>query len=124
MDNYRPISVLPCFSKILERIIYNRLYSFFSENNILYKKQFGFQKQHLTDHAIVYLVNEILKSFENNCYTLGVFIDLTKALDTVDHNILLKKLFHYAVRDNTLKLLQNYLHNRKQYIPYKYSSKT
>ena len=124
MDNYRPISVLPCFSKILERIIYNRLSSFFSENNILYKKQFGFQEQHSTDHAIVYLVNEILKSFENNCYTLGVFIDLTKALDTVDHNILLKKLFHYAVRDNTLKLLQNYLHNRKQYIAYKNSSKT
>ena len=101
MDNYRPISVLPCFSKILERIIYNRLSSFFSENNILCKKQFGFQKQHSTDHAIVYLVNEILKSFENNCYTSGVFIDLTKAFDTVDHNILLKKLFHYGVRDNT-----------------------
>ena len=98
MDNYRPISVLPCFSKNLERIIYNRLYSFFSENNISYKKQFGFQKQHSTDHAIVHLVNEILKSFENNCYTLGVFIDLTKAFDTVDHNILLKKLFHYGVR--------------------------
>ena len=62
MDNYRPISVLPCFSLILERITYNRLYSFFSENNILYKKQSGFQKQHSTDHAIVYLVNEILKS--------------------------------------------------------------
>ena len=60
MDNYRPISVLPCFSKILERIIYNRLYSFFSENNTLYKKQFGFQKQHSTDHAIVHLVNESL----------------------------------------------------------------
>ena len=94
MDNYRPISVIPYFLKILERIIYNRLYSFFSENNILYKKQFGFQKQHSTDHAIVYLVNEILNSFENNCYTLGVFIDLTKAFDTVDHNILLKQLFH------------------------------
>ena len=93
MDNYRPISVLPCFSKILERIIYNRLYSFFSENNILYKKQFGFQKQHSTDHAIDHLVNEILKSFESNCYTLGVFIDLTKAFDTVDHNILLKNYF-------------------------------
>ena len=92
-DNYRPISVLPCFSKILERIIYNRLYSFFSENNILYKKQFGFQKQHSTDHAIDHLVNEILKSFESNCYTLGVFIDLTKAFDTVDHNILLKNYF-------------------------------
>ena len=103
MDNYRPISVLPCFSKILERIIYNRLYSFFTENNILYKKQFGFQKQHSTDHAIVYLVNEVLKSFENNCYTLGVLINLTKAFDMVDHNIVLKKLFHYGVRGNTLK---------------------
>ena len=124
MDNYRAISVLPCISKILESIIYNRLYSFFSENNILYKKQFGFQKQHSTDHAIVYLVNEILNSFENNCYTLGVFIDLTKAFDTVDHNILLKKLLHYGVRGNTLKLLQSYLHNRKKYIAYENSSRT
>ena len=124
MDNYSPISVLPCFSKILERIIYNRLYSFFSENNILYKKKFGFQKQHSTDHGKVHLVNEIFKSFENNCYTLGVFIDLTKAFDTADHNILLKILFHYGVRGNTLKLLQSYLQNRKQYIAYKNSSKT
>ena len=124
VDNYPPTSVLPCFSKILERIIYNRLYSFFSENNILYKKQFGFQKQHSTDHAIDHLVNEILKSFESNCYTLGVFIDLTKAFDTVDHNILLKNLFHYGVRGNNLKLLQSYLHNRKQYIAYENSSKT
>ena len=74
----------------------------------LYKKQFGFQKQHSTDYAIVHLVNKILKSFENNCYTLGVFIDLTKAFDTVDHiNVLLKKLFHYGVRSNNLKC-QNY----------------
>ena len=106
IDNNRPISVLPCFSKILERIIYNRLFSFFSEN----KKQFGFQKQ--------------MKSFESNCYTLGVFIDLTKAFDTVDHNILLKKLFHYGVRGNNLKLLQSYLQKRKQYIAYGNSSKT
>ena len=60
MDNYRPILVLPCFSNVKERIIYNRLYSFFSENNTLYKKQFGFRKQHSTDHAIVHLVNESL----------------------------------------------------------------
>ena len=108
----------------MERIIYNRLYSFFSENNNLYKKQFGFQKQHSTDHTIVYLVNKILKSFENNYYTLGVFIDLTKALDTVNHNILLKKLFQYGVRGNTLKYLQSYLHSGKQYIAYANSSKT
>ena len=74
--------------------------------------------------AIVHLVNEILKSFENNCYTLGVFIDLTKAFDTVDHNIVLKKLLHYGVRGNTLKLLQSYLQNRKKYIAYENSSKT
>ena len=116
MDNYRPISVLPCSSKIMERIIYNRLYSFFSENNTLYKKQFGFQKQYSTGHAIVHFVNEILKPFENNCYTLGVFIDLTNAFGTVDRNILLKNLFHYGVRGNTLKLLRSYLHNKKQYI--------
>ena len=124
MHNYCPISVLPCFSKTLERVIYDRLYSFFSENNILYKKQFGFQKQHSTDNAIVHLVNEILKSFENNCYTLGIFINLTKAFDTVDHNVLLKKLFHNGVRGNNLKLFQIYLQNRKQYIAYKNSSKT
>ena len=108
----------------MERIIYNRLYSFFSEKNILYKKQFGFQKQHLTDHRIVYLVNKNLKSFENNCYTLGVFIDLTKTFDTVNHNILLKQLFQYGVRGNTLKFLQSYLHSKKQYIAYTNSSKT
>ena len=85
----------------MERRIYNRLYCFFSENNILNKKQLGFQKQNTTDHVISLLVDEILKSFENNCYTLGVFIDLTKALDSVDNKIQLKKLFHYGVRGIT-----------------------
>ena len=108
----------------MERIIYNRLYSFFSENNVLYEKQFGFQKQHSIDHEIVHLINEILKSFESKCYTLGVFINVTKTFGTVDYNILLKKLFHYGVRGNNLKLLQSYLHNRKQYIAYGNSSKT
>ena len=124
MDNYRPVLVLSCFSKILEIIIYNRLYSFFSENNTLYKMQFDLQKQHSIDHAIVHLVHEILKSFENSSYTLGIFIDLTKAFDTVDQNILLKKLFHYGVRGNTFKLLQSYLHNRKHHTAYGNSSKT
>ena len=68
MDNYRPISVLPCFSKILERIIYNRFYTFFIENDILYEKKF-FQKQHSTEHAIIHLVNDIFKSFDSNKYT-------------------------------------------------------
>ena len=78
VTNYRPTSVLPFFSKIIERIMYNRLYTFLCENNILYEKQFGFQTAHSTDHAIIQLVNEISKSFEENNFTLGVFITYLK----------------------------------------------
>ena len=93
LTNYRPISVLPCFSKILERIMYNRLYEYLTKNNLLFDKQFGFRKGHLTEHALIELVNRIYDSFNKNKYTLGVFMDLSKAFDTVNHNILPKKNF-------------------------------
>ena len=118
MSNYRPISILPCFSKILERIMYNRLYAYIESSNILYKKQFGFQKNHSTEHAVVKLVDEILTGFDKNEYTLGVFIDLSKAFDTVDHEILLSKLEYYGVKNNNLKWFKNYLTNRKQSVSY------
>ena len=116
LSNYRPISVLSCFSKILERIMYNRLYQYLTENKILYPKQFGFQTGHSTEHAIVQLVDQTLESFEYNKYTLGVFIDLSKAFDTVDHSILLKKLELYGVTDRNYSWFKNYLSNRKQFI--------
>ena len=116
ITNYRPISVLPCFSKVLERIMYNRVYKYLCEEKLLYSKQFGFQKGHSADHAIVHLVDQIYESFENDNYTIGVFIDLSKAFDTVDHSILLKKLEMYGVNTTNLTWFASYLNCRKQYV--------
>ena len=116
LSNYRPISVLSCFSKMFERIMYNRLYQDLTENEILYPKQFRFQTGHSTEHAIVQLIDQILESFEYNKYTLGVFIDLSKAFDTVDDSILLKKLELYGVTDRNHSWFKNYLSNRKQFV--------
>ena len=117
LANYRPISVLPCFSK-LERIMYNRLFKYLSENSILYKKQFGFQTSHSTEHAILLLINQLYQSFDESKFTLGIFIDLSKAFDTVDHKILTKKLELYGIKDCNLRWFESYLSNRKQFITY------
>ena len=98
--------------------MYNRLYKHLSNSKILYPKQFGFQKGHLTDHALLQLVDQIYGSFEQNEYTIGVFIDLSKAFDTVDHNTLLKKLEIYGISGTHLQWFRNYLSNRKQYIQF------
>ena len=79
---------------------------------------FGFHKEHSTDHTTVHFINKILESSKNKCYTLGVFIGLTKVFDTVDHNTLIRNLFRYGVRGNDLKILQSYLQNIKQSIAY------
>ena len=116
LTNYRPISVLPCFSKILERIMYNRLQKHLSENNLLFERQFGFQSSKSTEHAILELSDEILNSFEKNNFTVGVFIDLSKAFDTVNHDVLIKKLSYYGINTNNLAWFSSYLRNRQQYI--------
>ncbi len=116
--NYRPVSVLPCLSKILERIVYNRTYDFLCKNNVLYHKQYGFRTNHSTYMAVLDFVNEISKAVEEKKFTIGIFMDLSKAFDTIDHNILLQKLYHYGFRGISNTWFCNYLSNRKQYVSY------
>ena len=91
VTNYRRISVLPVFSNILERIMFDRIYKHLKSSNLLFDKQFGFQLNNSTEHAILQLVNDISSSLETGEYTLGIFIDLSRAFDTVDHGILIFK---------------------------------
>ena len=124
ISSYRPISVLLCFSKIIERLMHNRLYKYLKENNILYGKQFGFQSGYFTNDAIVQLVDKIFDYFEKEQFTLEVFTDLSKPFDTVDHSIFLKKLKFYGITDKNLAWFESYLSNRKQYIQIGENSKT
>ena len=116
MSNYRPIAVLPIFSKILEKIIYSRLYDFLQRNNILIDEQFGFRKQYSTSLAIFNLSHCVQQEIAKGNYSLGLFMDLSKAFDTIDHHILLKKLYHYGVRGTALDWFSSYLNERQQYV--------
>ena len=118
LSNYRPISILPCFSKLLERIMYNRLCKYFDGNSLLYQKQFGFRSGLSTDQAILYITQNLLQAFDKTEHSLGIFIDLSKAFDTVDHDILLTKLDMYGVKGVTRDWLKSYLTNRMQSVSY------
>ena len=115
IENYRPISTLPIFGKIFEKIIYKRLYSFFTSKGIISDFQFGFRKGHSTGHALHHSVNIIKEAQKQKKHVLGIFIDLSKAFDTLDHNILLKKLENSGIRGTPNNLLASYLSNREQY---------
>ena len=115
VSNYRPISILPSFSKITEKLIYTRLDKYLTKNSILHQNQFGFRSKLSTSMALLELIDNLSKSIDDRKLTLGVFIDLAKAFDTVDHRVLLSKLQHYGIRGIALSWFQNYLTNRKQY---------
>ena len=102
IHNYRPIAVLPFFSKIFEKIVYKYVKDFFDDNNILHDHQFGFRKHHSTSHAVITLVQRVTKALDTGKIIVGVFLNLKKAFDTVDHSILLKKMEKYGIRGNIL----------------------
>ncbi len=113
--NYRPISILPSISKILEKIVYNRIYKFITKHNILSNNQFGFRKIRSTYLAINALYDKITNALDQKLYTIGIFLDLSKAFDTLDHTILLQKLYDYGIRGLSNTWIKNYLCDRRQF---------
>ena len=114
-ENYRPISLLPAISKVLEKIIALQLSSYFETNKLLFDNQYGFRPKHSTEHAALELIDRIINKMDTNEIPLNIFLDLSKAFDTIDHTILLNKLKYYGLKGPTLNLFQSYLTNRRQY---------
>ena len=118
MGNYRPISILSTFSKIFEKAIALRLTNFLEKHAILHDNQFGFRKGHSTDMALTLFNDFIADAIDKKEYAISIFIDLSKAFDTVDHAILISKLYCHGIRGKPLDLIKSYLTNRKQCVVY------
>ena len=114
--NYRPVSLLSNIEKILEKLMYKRLYAFLDYNNIIYDLQFGFRQQHSTSHALINITENIRKALDDGNIGCGVFVDVQKAFDIVDHQILLAKLNHYGIRGVSNDWFKSYLSNHNQYV--------
>ena len=108
-SNYRPISLLLTLSKILEKIMYKRVYNFLNIRGLIYKSQYGFCSNHSCELATSELLGEIIKGQENKEHTIAIYLDLSKAFDTLDHKILLSKLEFYGIRDIANDWFQSYL---------------
>ena len=116
VKNYRPICSLSPFSKIFEKIIYNRMIEFIDQNNILSPNQFGFRKGLSTESAIIQFIDNVHKGLDKRHHTIAIFMDLSKAFDVLSHNILFNKLEHYGFRGKFLDLLMSFISNRKYFV--------
>ena len=115
-SNYRPISVLSSISKIFERCIFNQLMFYFTNNNMISPKQYGFRPGFTTSDCLIDLIEEITSSLDKGLYVVSLFLDLSKAFDTVNHQILLNKLKYYGLQQSEYNWFQSYLNNRKQQV--------
>ena len=115
VSNYRPISILPTFSKVFEKAAYSQLYEYLNINNILCRDQYGFRRERSTIQAIVQQIQYVFDRVDGGNAVFSLFLDFKKAFDTVDHRILLSKLNYYGVRGLTYSWFESYLNNRKQF---------
>ena len=116
IENYRPISLLSSISKVFERIVFNQLYKYLDDNNFLFDSQYGFRKHHSTELAAVELIDRIYETMDQGDIPISIFLDLSKAFDTLDHSILLNKLEYYGVKGNASRWFSSYLTGRYQYV--------
>ena len=116
MNNYRPISLLTATSKLFEKVVLSQLYDYFRNNDLFYDSQYGFLKNYSTELAAMELTDNVLKDIDDKHITLAIFMDLSKAFDTLDHGILIWKLAHYGINGIALEWFTSYLTGRTQYV--------
>ena len=114
MNNYRPISLLPVVSKILEKIMHKRVYSFLDRNEFFFHNQFGFRAKHSTELATSLLIDRVCNALNKNMKAMTIFLDMSKAFDCVDLNLLMQKLHNYGIRGQAYSWFYSYLHGRSQ----------
>ena len=115
-SNYRPISLLSNIDKIFEKLMFSRIIKFLETSHCIYPLQFGFRKHHSTNDTLINITENIRSALDKSQFSCGVFVDLQKAFDTVDHVILLKKLEHYGIRGIGNSWFHSYLSNRSQFV--------
>ena len=117
-DNYRPISLLSTVSKIFEKVVFIQVYDYFCAHQLFYENQYGFRKCHSTELAALELVDRLFKHLDDGKIPVSVFLDLSKAFDTLNHAILMDKLKYYGLNETSLNWFRSYLHDRYQYTEY------
>ena len=116
LNNYRPISLLSIFNKLLEKLMYKRIVDFLDKRQLIYCKQFGFCSHYSTEHAVLSIIDQVQLAIEDHVYSCGIFLDFSKAFDTVNHQILLTKLDYFGIRGVVKDWFTSYLRNRTQFV--------